>query len=561
MLGGLMIPIVVIGLAFAILGIIVSFGRNYVKCAPNEVLVVFGRKRKMMITDGAGGTKESEVGYRLVIGGATFVMPMIESHKKLSLSTWQVNSRVEDTPNIDGVPVDVEAIANMKISSDPTLLGAAVERLLSMNQQQLEQVASSTLEAQLRQIVGTLTVEAMIKDRESIQQTVLTVAQGELNKLGLTLDNFGISKVSDKNEYIKSLGMKRTAEVKRDAEIAKADATREQDEKTAAARLVGETAKAQSEKSISDAQRDKDIAVADNETQVKRRQARIPIAALAEAQEATAELNKKTIDAEVAKVTADTELQLLEKKRNEARLDATTVTNARKEAEALVIRSEGNQKAAVNDGEAFRIKAEKEGLGAQARSTGEAEGRKAAATADQAEMVAKAEGKKAGLLAEAAGIEANGKAEGAAKLAVFLAEAEGLEKKNKALENLSDGARLIMILEKVPVIIDKAGEAGEKIVGSAFEHVGAGLARIDEVRILDMGGGKNGDGTSSVANFALNVPKVVAGTLAQFEALGIKVEPLLKMAGIDASKFEGILGNAIKSASETTSDGAAHTSK
>lgn len=556
MFAGLLIPIVVIGLAIAVLGIVVTVARNYRKVPPNSVLVVYGRKRKMQVADGQGGTKEVQVGYRLVIGGATFVMPMIESSAVLHLSTFQVNSKVENTPNIDGVPVDVEAIANMKISSDPTLLGAAVERLLSMNQQQLEQVASSTLEAQLRQIVGTLAVEAMIKDRESIQQTVLNVAQGELNKLGLALDNFGIVKVGDKNGYIDALGKGKTAVVKRDAAIAEAEATREQNIKTAEANRLGETAKAESLKAISDAERDRDMQIADNQAKVQARQKRITIEADTAGEEARAVLEQKRVAADVARVTADIQLQGEEKKRKEAELDATTVTQARKDAEALIIRAEAGQKAAALDGEALRIKAEKTGQGTQAQQTAEAEGRKATAAAEQAELVARAEGKKADLLATAAGREAEGKAEGEAKRAIALAEAAGLDAKNKALERLSDGARLIMVLEKLPVIIEEAGEAGEKIVGSAFEHVGQGLARIDEVRILDMGGGsRNGDGTP-VANFAMNIPRIVAGTFAQFRAMGFDIENLLHKVGVDSKQVEGILGKAI--ATSATQDGSHH---
>lgn len=546
MFAGLFIPVVLAGLAIAILGIVVTFARNYIKCAPDEVLVVYGRKRKVEVTGADGQVKSIVRGYRLVIGGSSFVLPMFESYKKIGLRTFQVQVSVSDTPNIDGVPVSVEAVANMKISSDPGLLAAAVERLISMQSKELHELCTSTMEGQLRQLVGTLTVEEMIKSRERISQQVLDVAKGELNKLGFDLDNFIINKITDKNAYIEALGMKRTAEVKRDAKIAEAEATREQDVKTAEARLIGERAKAESEKAISDANRDKEMAVADNTGKVKSRQARIEIEAQTAGQEARAQLEKTTIEADVARTVADTELQILELSRNEARLNATTVMTAVKEKEARIILAEADQAAASLEGEALRIRAEKEGLGTKAKLTGEAEGRKAAAAALQTEKTAEAAGMQAMLLAEAAGVEAHGKAEGSAKLAIFLAEAEGLDKKNKALAELSDGARLIMILEKLPGIIEEAGEAGEKIVGSAFEHVGAGLARIDQVHIIDMGGSGNGNGTSPVAGFALNIPKVVAGTLAQFEALGINVDGILEKVGVDSHQFKGILGKAIE---------------
>ena len=118
-LAPLLIPVVIVGLAVTFLGVVITFARNYVKCAPNEVLVVFGRRR-------AGK------GYRLIAGGATFVWPVFEAYQRISLDTFQVEFAIEDSPNIDGVPVTVQALANLKISSEPSLLANAVERLLEL---------------------------------------------------------------------------------------------------------------------------------------------------------------------------------------------------------------------------------------------------------------------------------------------------------------------------------------------------------------------------------------------------------------------------------------------
>jgi hypothetical protein len=226
------------------------------------------------------------------------------------------------------------------------------------------------------------------------------------------------------------------------------------------------------------------------------------------------------------------------------------VTTARKEAEALVIVAEGAQKAATLDGEAARILQEKQGLGEQAKLTAVAAGRKEAASANQAEMVAQAAGKQADLLADAAGVEAAGKAVGAAILAKLGAEADGADKKNKALANLSDGAKLIMVLEKLPTIIEEIGEAGERVVGSAFEHVGSGLAGIDGVKIVDFGGG--GGNGSAVADHALNIPRIVFKTMAGLKELGINPEDLFSKLGIDMSQVENILSGALTTNKDVT---------
>jgi len=553
-MAALFIPFIIIGLTFVVISAFVLLARRWKKCEPDEVLIVFGRKKTEEIADPdqPGQTKRVQRGYRLISrGGATFVVPVFEGVSKLPLNTFPVPFSVEDTPNVDGVLVTVDALANMKISSDPELLGNAVERLLGKSPEQIEKISTDTLSGILRQIVGTLTVEQIIKDRESIQQQVLVVGVTELGKLGLHVDNFVIQRISDKGGYIDALGKKRTAEVKRDADIAMAEATKEADIKSAAARQAGEVAKAEAARAISDADRVKDMAIADNETQVKRRQARIVIEAETAGQEARQDLERQRVAAERVKAEEETSLQEILKRRREAELEATTVTEARKQAEALVIVAQGKQEAAEKDGEALRIRRSKEGEGEREYSTAAAEGRKAAASALQAEKEAEAAGNQAQLIAHAEGTKAQGEADGTAKQALLVAEAKGLEAKNKALAELSDGARLIMILEQLPKIIEEAGEAGERIVGSAFEHVGAGLSRIDSVRIVDMGGNGNGAGNSAAAKFALTAPEIVFGTLARMEELGIDVEGLLKMVGVDVSKLKMLTGSATASELES----------
>ena len=542
-MGGFTVPIILVGLAVVVFGGLAIWAARYKRCKPNEVIVIYGRKRKVKLASG----QEVERGYRLLSGGGAFVMPIVESYTRIGLGTFQINFEVTDTPNIDGVLVNVNALANMKVSSDPELLAAAVERLLEMNESNIEQVCRQTLEAQLRQLTGNLKIEEIIQDRVKISQQVMDTAAGDLNKLGFAVDNFLITKITDKEGYIDALGKKRTAEVKRDADIAEAEAKRETKVKTAEADRVGELALAKSQKEISDAQRDKDVAVAENAALVGRKNARIDIEAQSAGEDARAELERKKIAADMARVEADTDLQVKEKARMEAKLDATTVTTARKEAEAKVITAQGEQDSAVMTGEALRIKEEKAGEGAKARQTAEAEGRKAAAAALRAEQEAEAAGEQAHLEARAAGTSAQGKAEGAAIEAKLMAEATGLDAKNKALAKLSEGAKLIMVLEALPSVIEEFGEAGERVVGSAFEHIGAGLARIDEVKILDMGGGGNGNGSTSVTDFAMTVPGIVFGTLAKLKASGVDPQKLLGKMGIDLSGMEALLGNALKS--------------
>src|SRR6266513_1182427 len=195
-------PIVVIGLLLAALSTFAAFARNYRKCPPNKVLVVYGRKHK--------ARDQETKGYRLIRGGSAFVLPLFEDFTYIGLDTFSV-----------------EATANIKVSSDPERLAAAVERMLGKTPQEIHIMLKTTLDGLLRQIIGTLTVEDIVRNREKLAQEVLSGAQTELNKLGFQIDVFVVNKVDDKEGYIKALGAKRTAEVKRDAEIAKAEADRE----------------------------------------------------------------------------------------------------------------------------------------------------------------------------------------------------------------------------------------------------------------------------------------------------------------------------------------------
>ena len=533
----LLIPIIIVGLVIAVISVMALVVRRWVKCAPNEVLVVYGRKRMEQVPDPADPSRTVSVrrGYRLVRGGATFVVPVMEAVRRINLDTFQVPFAVEDTPNVDGVLVSVAALANMKVSSDPTLLGNAVERLLDKNPKEMEKTATDTLSGILRQIVGTLTVEDIIRDREKIAGQVLNAAVTELGKLGFQLDNFVIQKITDQEGYIEALGKKRTAEVKRNATIAEAEATRDADVKAAAANLEGETAKAHSDEEISNAIRQRDETKAKNDAAVQAEQARIAVRAQTAEAEESRKLKVAQVEAEEAEVQARTRLQAEEKKRMDAQLQATVIVTAEREKEAKIITAQADQEAAVMIGEALRIKEAKAGEGRQARLTAEAEGRKAAADALQKEKEAEAAGERAKLLAQATGREAQGKAEGAAKLAVLSAEADGLDKKNRALAELTDGARAIITLELLPGLVTHAGEAGEKIATAMFESVGLGLSKIDEVRIVDLGGTNGSDSASPVARFAGTVPEVVFGFLKRAEALGIDVNGVLEKLGIDAA--------------------------
>src|SRR5262245_57017808 len=513
-------PIVVVGLLLAGLSTFVAFARNYRKCPPNKVLVVFGRKHRA-----------SGKGYRLINGGSAFVLPLFEDFTYIGLETFSVESSVTDTPNKDGVPVTVEATANIKVSSDPERLAAAVERMLGKTTQEIHTMLKTTLDGLLRQIIGTLTVEDIVRNREKLAQEVLSGAQTELNKLGFQIDVFVVNKVDDKEGYIKALGARRTAEVKRDAEIAKAEADRESVVKSSAAKQEAETARLAAEERIAQANRDLDLKKAAFKKETETARAEADMAKSLKDAEIDRELRERRIAAEEAETKAKISLAEQEANRREKELIAVTIKPAEANSRASTITAEGNANAAVKQAEAVKAQAEAE----KQKLTLEGEGR-AAAEAARTRQIGEA---------EAAAAAARGKAEGEAIKAKLLAEAEGLTAKNEALAHMSDAAKLIIILEHLQEIIERLGEAGQKVVGSAFEHIGAGMSRIDSIHIVDLGGGHDGaaNGGDPISKFALNIPKTVFGVIAQAKALGMDVSYVLEQLGIPKGALEGLLTN------------------
>ena len=230
-LGNMVIGVVVLVLALVVLAVIWALSKRYKKVPPNVVMVVYGRKRVMR--------EGKPVGYRIVTGGATFIFPLLEDYHTISLNLMQIPLMIENTPNLDGVLITVEAVANVKISSEPELLSAAVERFLGYDTKEIERQIHDILEGQLRQIIGTLRVEEIVQKREKITEQVTQNAAMDLAKIGIRVDLIVVNRISDSLGYIEALGKKRTAEVIRDAAIGTAEAERDATIKASNARSEG----------------------------------------------------------------------------------------------------------------------------------------------------------------------------------------------------------------------------------------------------------------------------------------------------------------------------------
>ena len=246
-------PAVVIVVGIGVVGVLAAimiFARNYIKAEPNEALIFTGRK------DPATGR-----GWKAVVGGAKFRIPVLERVNRISLETLNLpDVTVAKAWSKEGVPVTIEAVANVKIASEPELLAKAVERFLGAHPERIKQIIKETLEGQLRDIIGVLTVEQLYQQRDMFVQKVLEQSGDELAKIGVIIDIINIQDIRDEKGYLEALGRKRTAEVIRDALIGEAEANRDAMKRSETARREGEVVKAEQERQIAEAEKNRDVA-------------------------------------------------------------------------------------------------------------------------------------------------------------------------------------------------------------------------------------------------------------------------------------------------------------
>ncbi|MGE5474347.1 MAG: flotillin family protein [Ignavibacteriales bacterium] len=447
---GIMIPIVsgIVMVAVVIL-LINVFVARYVKVGPDEALIVSGIKRKLK----SGG----QVGFRIVKGGATFVWPVLEIAKVMSLRIMplDVNSSAYTS---QGVQVIVDGVAQVKIDSKEESIATAAEQFLSLSTEEIRRIGTQTLEGHLRSIVGNMTVEEINQNRDVFAQKVQELAATDLANMGLTIISFTIKEIADKNGYLENLGKAQIARVQRDAIIGQAEAQRDADIKSAEATQAGQTSKLVAETKIAEANRDKEIKVAEYQAAMNAKKAEADLSYDKQRYTTEQEVQKEAMQVEIVKKQKEIELQEQEVLRREKELEATI----KKPAEAEKYKTE-------IDAEAERIKRQKE-----------AEGQ---AAAIKSEGLAKAEAIKAAGLAEAEVIKAKGEA-----------EAEAMLKKAEAYKQFNDAAMAQMIIEKLPYIASCISEP---------------LAKTEKIVMIgDSGASKI---TKDVTNIMSQLPETVKG--------------------------------------------------
>src|SRR4051812_49339766 len=255
-------------MVLAVIFLISVLGKLYRKAGPHEALIVYGVR-----------------GTRIVKGHGTVIFPMIENSKQLSLELMSFDVAPEkDLYTKQGVAVTVEAVAQIKVKSDPESIQTAAEQFLTKTPSEREGLIRLVMEGHLRGIIGQLTVEEIVKEPEMVADRMRSNSAADMNKMGLEVISFTIKEVRDKNEYIMNMGKPDVARVRRDAEIASAEAERDTAIKRAEATRAAAVAKAQADQervnaetlslaAQAEAQRDLEIKKAKYLEDVKRQQA------------------------------------------------------------------------------------------------------------------------------------------------------------------------------------------------------------------------------------------------------------------------------------------------
>ena len=315
-----------IALALAVFFVILIVKSLIVICPPNRVAVISGRKRAL--SDGR------TVGYRILKGGRTLRIPLIERVAWMDLNTIPLEVSVTNAYSRGAIPLNVMGIANVKVSSGEGLLENAAERFLHVDHVHIGKIAKETLEANLRGVLATMSPEEVNEDRLKFSQQLIDEADDDIKTLGLELDVLKIQNVTDDVNYLESVGRRLTAQVKKDARVAEADREAESEQAEANARRTAQVAQIEADKKIVEEQNALRVRTAELE-------------AISRAREEEA-----LVAGETAKAVASQELESERIELEKRRVEADVVVPARADLEARQLQAQAEAATIVEDGKA-----------------------------------------------------------------------------------------------------------------------------------------------------------------------------------------------------------------
>ena len=398
----------------------------YVKAPPNKAYIITGIRSKK----------------KVLIGKAGFRWPFIQRLDKLSLDVMQVDVKTsEAVPTNEFINVSVDGVANIKISSDPELINKAAEALLAMDQRQLIFLCTQVLEGNMREIVGSVGLKEMVQERQIVAEKIKENAVPDMRKLGIEIVNFNIQNFKDGAGTIENMGIDNVEQIRKAAQIAKAEAARDISIAEANAREEANKVAVNTNLRISEQNTSLAIRQAElkKDADIKQAEADAAYAIQKEQQRKTIEVT--AADADIARREKDAELAEKEIALQERRLDA----EIRKKADALKYEAEKKAEAELikrqREAEARRFEEEQAALAKMKMAEAEKFEQEQQALAQKATADALAYSK----MKEAEGIRAVG-----------LAEAEAIEKKAEAQKKMGEASVLDMYLTALPEVVKNA---------------------------------------------------------------------------------------------------------
>src|SRR5271166_1320379 len=450
---------------------------RYTKVGPNQVLIVSGRKHRL--EDG------TTVGFRIVKGGGTFVMPIFEKVDLLSLELLTIDVQTPEVYTSKGVPVKVDGVAQTKVKGDDISIATAAEQFLSKGVEDIKNIAMQTLEGHLRAILGTMTVEEIYQNRDAFASKVQEVAAGDMANMGLGIVSFTIRDIRDTQGYLDALGKPRIAQVKRDAQIAQAEADRDAMIKSSQATQAGQEAKFAADSKIAEAQREYQTNVAGYQATVNQKKAEADLAYDLQKFKTGQLVKAEEVQVQIVEKQKQIELQQQEILRKQRELEA----NVQKPADAERYRVE-----TLANATKFQLETEAAGAASAAKAKGFAN-----ADVVRATGLAEADANKARGLAEASVIEAQG-----------AATAEAMKLKADSFKQYNEAAVIEMIVRILPEVAGKVSEP---------------LSKTEKIVIINSGSGAGGGAsklTGDITQIISQLPPVIESLT------GIKFEKLLQ---------------------------------
>ncbi len=439
--------LIIIGAIVVLVALILfAISKQYRKVGPNEVLIISGG-RKRIITD-PDGTKR-KVGYRIHIGGGTFVMPFLEDAQILPLDVLTITVKTPEVLTAQGVHIIAEGSGQVKVKGDSASIRLAAENFLGKGTEGIRDVASDILEGHVRAALGSMTVEEIYQKRDEFARKVEDAAKSDFDALGLITIAFALKDISDTQGYLEALGRPRIAQVKRDAAVAQAETDKDATIKGAQARKEGEIAKLQAETKIAEANQDYESKRADYQAAVNQKRAKADLSYDLERHKMNQLLKKEEYQVKLVEKEAGIKVEEQEILRREKELESTVKKAA--DAKEYQIMKEA-------DAESYRLALMAKGKTLAKKNDG---------------------------LAEAEVLKAKGEA-----------EADAMEKKAESYRQYNQAAIYEMFIDKLPELARAVSEP---------------LSKVDKIIMVDGGSGASGASklTGQVAQILAQLPTVV----------------------------------------------------